>query len=253
MMDPMHGSLIAAGIAMVILVFAMPLLMTKFQMNAFAHLFPDSLPALMDVLEDGPLHISSAPSAAQPVDGIAPPTRLRLLTTISCAIFPSVIFLRNSCQTERHKADSQRLRRLDINATLKEGTMGLGRILVVDDEAHIRATVNMVLSKAGYDVVEAENGERGIHAITSGDNSLMVDMILCDMQMPKIDGVGAITHFQAQFPSVPVVVMTGHPDVQAATKLMKQGVKDYLIKPIEKEKLLAVVGEAVKERVRSKN
>lgn len=130
--------------------------------------------------------------------------------------------------------------------------MGLGRILVVDDEAHIRTTVNMVLTKAGYDVVEAENGEKGIQEITSGDNSLMVDMILCDMQMPKIDGVGAITHFQAQFPSVPVVVMTGHPDVQAATKLMKQGVKDYLVKPIEKDKLLAVVGEAVKERVLSK-
>jgi two-component system chemotaxis response regulator CheY len=130
--------------------------------------------------------------------------------------------------------------------------MGLGRILVVDDEAHIRTTVNMVLTKAGYDVVEAENGENGIQAITSGDNSLMVDMILCDMQMPKIDGVGAIAHFQAQFPSVPVVVMTGHPDVQAATKLMKQGVKDYLVKPIEKDKLLAVVGEAVKERVLSK-
>jgi two-component system chemotaxis response regulator CheY len=130
--------------------------------------------------------------------------------------------------------------------------MGLGRILVVDDEAHIRTTVNMVLTKAGYDVVEAENGEKGIQEITSGDNSLMVDMILCDMQMPKIDGVGAIAHFQAQFPSVPVVVMTGHPDVQAATKLMKQGVKDYLVKPIEKDKLLAVVGEAVKERVLSK-
>jgi two-component system chemotaxis response regulator CheY len=130
--------------------------------------------------------------------------------------------------------------------------MGLGRILVVDDEAHIRTTVNMVLTKAGYDVVEAENGEKGIQTITSGDNSLMVDMILCDMQMPKIDGVGAIAHFQAQFPSVPVVVMTGHPDVQAATKLMKQGVKDYLVKPIEKDKLLAVVGEAVKERVLSK-
>ncbi len=127
--------------------------------------------------------------------------------------------------------------------------MGLGRILVVDDEAHIRTTVKMVLTKAGYDVVEAEDGERGIQAIKTGDNPLMVDMILCDMQMPKIDGVGAIAHFRAQFPSVPVVVMTGHPDVQAAAKLMKQGVKDYLVKPIEKEKLLAVVEETVKQHV----
>jgi two-component system chemotaxis response regulator CheY len=125
--------------------------------------------------------------------------------------------------------------------------MGLGRVLVVDDEAHIRTTIKMVLTKAGYDVVEAEDGEKGIQAITSDDNPLMVDMILCDMQMPKIDGVGAIAHFLSQFPSVPIVVMTGHPDIQAATKLMKQGITDYLVKPIEKDKLLAVTEEAVKK------
>ena len=130
--------------------------------------------------------------------------------------------------------------------------MGLGRILVVDDEAHIRSTVKMVLSKAGYDVVEAEDGEKGIKAITANDNAFMVDMILCDMQMPNIDGVGAITHFRDQFPSVPVVVMTGHPDVQSATKLMKQGVMDYLVKPIEKDKLLTVVEDTVKKRIQSK-
>jgi two-component system chemotaxis response regulator CheY len=134
-------------------------------------------------------------------------------------------------------------------ATLKEGIMGLGRVLVVDDEAHIRTTVKMALTKAGYDVVEAEDGEKGIQKIKSDDNPLMVDMILCDMQMPKIDGAGAIAHFLEQFPSVPIVVMTGHPDIQTATKLMKQGVKDYLVKPIEKEKLLAVVEDAVKQHV----
>jgi two-component system, chemotaxis family, chemotaxis protein CheY len=138
-------------------------------------------------------------------------------------------------------------------ATFKEGVMGLGRVLVVDDEAHIRTTVRMALTKAGYDVVEAEDGEKGIQAIKSDDNPLMVDMILCDMQMPKIDGVGAISYFLQQFPSVPVVVMTGHPDVNAATKLMKQGVKDYLVKPIEKEKLLAVVAETVKQHVMFKD
>ena len=130
--------------------------------------------------------------------------------------------------------------------------MGLGRILVVDDEAHIRSTVKMVLTRAGYDVVEAEDGEKGIKAITANDNAFMVDMILCDMQMPNIDGVGAIAHFLSQFPSVPIVVMTGHPDVQSATKLMKQGIMDYLVKPIEKDKLLTVVEDTVKKRIQSK-
>lgn len=137
-----------------------------------------------------------------------------------------------------------------FTATVKEGAMGLGRILVVDDEAHIRTTVRMALTKAGYDVVEAEDGAKGIQSIKSGDNPLLVDMILCDMQMPNIDGIGAISFFLQQFPSVPVVVMTGHPDINTATKLMKQGVKDYLVKPIEKEKLLAVVENAVKHNGR---
>jgi len=127
--------------------------------------------------------------------------------------------------------------------------MALGRVLVVDDEAHIRTTVKMVLTKAGYEVVEAEDGEKGIQTLKSGDNPLMVDMILCDMQMPNVDGAGAVSHFLEQFPSVPIVVMTGHPDITAATRLMKQGVKDYLVKPIEKETLLAAVHDAVKQHV----
>jgi two-component system chemotaxis response regulator CheY len=131
--------------------------------------------------------------------------------------------------------------------------MGLGRILVVDDEAHIRTTVKMVLTKAGYDVVEAGDGQKGIEVIKSDDNPLMVDMILCDMQMPNIDGIGAIAYFLTQFPSVPIVVMTGHPDLQTATKLMKQGVMDYLVKPIEKEKLLAVAEEAVNKHLSFRN
>lgn len=131
--------------------------------------------------------------------------------------------------------------------------MGQGRILVVDDEEHVRKTVRMVLTRAGYDVVEAEDGEKGIQAIKSDDNPLMVDMILCDVRMPKINGVEAITYFRSQFPSVPVVVMTGHPDVKSATAFMKQGVVDYLVKPVEKDKLVAVVQEAIKQRVLFKN
>jgi two-component system chemotaxis response regulator CheY len=104
-------------------------------------------------------------------------------------------------------------------------------------------------SKSRPNALVRSHGEKGIQAIKSDDNALMVDMILCDMQMPKIDGVGAISYFLQQFPSVPVVVMTGHPDVNAATKLMKQGVKDYLVKPIEKEKLIAVVEDTVKQHV----
>ena len=123
--------------------------------------------------------------------------------------------------------------------------MGNGRVLVVDDEAQIRTTVKMVLSQAGYDVVEAEDGEKAIQAIKADDNPLMVDILLCDMQMPKLGGLGVIDYFRGQFPSVPIVVMTPYADVKDAAQLMKQGIVDYLVKPVEKSKLVDVVNEAV--------
>lgn len=127
--------------------------------------------------------------------------------------------------------------------------MSLGRILVVDDEADVRKSVRLTLQKAGYDVVEAEDGEKGIKAIRSGDNPIMVDAIICDIHMPKVGGNEAIAWFRSQFPSVPIVVMTGKPDVGNATKLMKDGVADYLVKPVEPEQLKAVVNKVAKDRV----
>ena len=123
--------------------------------------------------------------------------------------------------------------------------MGLGRVLVVDDEENVRKMVRLTLSKAGYDVIEAADGEKGIAAVKSGDNPLMLDAIFCDIYMPKVNGMEAIAFFRKEFPSVPVVVITGQPDVQKATTLFKQGVIDYLIKPIEAEKLIATAKKAV--------
>jgi two-component system chemotaxis response regulator CheY len=122
--------------------------------------------------------------------------------------------------------------------------MGLGRVLIVDDEENIRKLVRITLTKAGYDVVEAEDGEKGIAAIRSGDNPLMLDVIICDLKMPKVNGMEAIAFFRQQFPMVPVVVLTGHPTVEGASTLFKQGVVDYLVKPVDPEKLVAAVGKA---------
>ena len=125
--------------------------------------------------------------------------------------------------------------------------MSQGRVLVVDDEADVRKSVRLTLTKAGFDVVEAADGEEAIRQIKSGDNPLMIDTILCDIYMPKVNGMEAIAYFRTQFPGVPVIVLTGQPDVQKATDLFKQGVVDYLVKPVEAAKLTAVVSKAAKE------
>ena len=126
--------------------------------------------------------------------------------------------------------------------------MGLGRVLIVDDEADLRKSIRLILTKAGYDAVEAEDGEKAIEAIRSGDNPLMVDTVICDLVMPKVNGMEAIAFFRSQFPGVPILVLTGHPNIENASELYKQGVVDYLVKPIVPEKLLAAVEKAVKQR-----
>ena len=125
----------------------------------------------------------------------------------------------------------------------------LGRILVVDDEAQVRKPISIMLAKDGYEVVEAADGQEAIEALRSGDNPLMVDTVLCDIRMPNINGKEAIVYFRSQFPGVPIVVMTGYPDVELAVSLMRQGVRDYLIKPVTKEELLSVIRKSVDQHV----
>ena len=126
--------------------------------------------------------------------------------------------------------------------------MPKGRVLIVDDEADVRKSIRLSLTKADYDVVEAEDGEQAIAAIRSGDNPLAVSAVICDLVMPKVNGMEAIAFFRSQFPGVPMLVLTGHPNIENMTELYQQGVVDYLVKPIAPEKLLAAVEKAVSKR-----
>ena len=121
------------------------------------------------------------------------------------------------------------------------------KILVVDDEAEIRKTIRLQLESTDYEIIEAEDGEKGIQALNN-ENVLEVDAIICDVRMPKVNGIEAVAYFREQYPSIPVIVLTGYPDVQLATDFLKEGVVDYLVKPVEKDKLVEAVGKAARER-----
>ncbi len=125
--------------------------------------------------------------------------------------------------------------------------MSEGRVLVVDDDPEIRRSVRLILTKAGYDVIEAEDGEAGIATVKSGDNPLTVHAIICDLNMPKMSGMEAIPHFRSQFPSCPVIVMTGGGTVEKVTALFRQGVVEFLVKPFDQARLLGAVKKAVNE------
>jgi two-component system chemotaxis response regulator CheY len=122
--------------------------------------------------------------------------------------------------------------------------MSRGRILVVDDEEDVRKSVRLVLMKADYDVVEAEDGDIAIKRLIINTNPFKVGLIICDLEMPNVNGMEAIAYFRQEFPSVPIIVLTGYPMLAGAIDLFKQGIVDYLEKPISPEKLTQAVHKA---------
>jgi DNA-binding NtrC family response regulator len=124
-------------------------------------------------------------------------------------------------------------------------SMSLGRVFIIDDEEHVRKTVGLALKQGGYEVLEATDGEDAAATIQSG---LSVQAIICDIAMPKVNGHDLIVFIRAKLPSVPIIVLTGHPDVQGAAALFKLGVVDYLIKPAQAQTLLEAVRRAIGEQ-----
>jgi two-component system chemotaxis response regulator CheY len=121
-------------------------------------------------------------------------------------------------------------------------------VLVVDDVAVVRKSIHATLANAGYDVVEAEDGEQAIKVMKGITDLLPVDAILSDLRMPQINGTELIAHFRSHYPAIPVVALTAYPDVELAVSLMRQGVMDFLVKPVLQNELLAVVKRAVEQQ-----
>jgi len=125
--------------------------------------------------------------------------------------------------------------------------MPKGKIMVVDDEEDVRETLRLQLEAENYNVIEAGDGEEAIKLLNSEDNLTNCGLILCDIRMPKVNGIEYVDYLKEQAPGIPIVVITGYPDTDLAVGLIKKGVKDYLVKPVESEKLLKVVNKLVAE------
>jgi len=86
-----------------------------------------------------------------------------------------------------------------------------GRVLVVEDEPHVRNAVRLILENAGYDVLEAPDGEKAIEAINTGENPLLIDTVAIDIDIKS--GMETVAYFKKHYPRVPLVVLTGLPDL----------------------------------------
>jgi len=134
------------------------------------------------------------------------------------------------------------------SAGMFSGRKSEGLVLVVDDEPDVRKVVRMTLEKSGYDVIEAEDGEKAIAEVKKGEHSLLLNLIITDIRMPNMNGIDVINYYQKEWPSVPMIVLTGFPDLDMATSMLQHGVVDYLVKPVEAEKLRASVAKAIAQR-----
>src|SRR4051812_26021423 len=115
------------------------------------------------------------------------------------------------------------------------------RLLVVDDEKNLRLVVEKEMTRQGHDVTSAEDGEAAWLLLESQD----FDVVLCDINMPKLDGLGLLRRTRERFPDPPEVIMlTGQATVESAIEAMKLGAYDYLTKPYRIGELGALVNAA---------
>ncbi|MGB8261795.1 MAG: HD domain-containing phosphohydrolase [Terracidiphilus sp.] len=115
------------------------------------------------------------------------------------------------------------------------------RILVVDDEPHVRSMTGAVLERQGYDVQSATSGRDALALVEN--NSF--DLVLSDIVMQDGDGLTLLEHIRNQQPHLPVVMVTAIHDISVAIDAMRRGAYDYLLKPFERDHLLATVARAL--------
>ena len=123
----------------------------------------------------------------------------------------------------------------------------MSKILVIEDEAAIRRVLIKIISEESdsYDVEEAENGLDGIEKIKDND----YDLVLCDIKMPKMDGVEVLEKAKKIKPEIPFVMISGHGDLDTAVNTMRSGAFDYISKPPDLNRLLNTVRNALDRKV----
>jgi len=119
----------------------------------------------------------------------------------------------------------------------------MSKILIIEDEESIRRVLNKVLIQENktYNIVEAIDGVDGISKI----NSSKFDLILCDIKMPKKDGIEVLKHVLKECPNTPTIMISGHGDLETAVESMRLGAFDYISKPPDLNRLLNSVRSAL--------
>src|SRR6202453_2687500 len=119
------------------------------------------------------------------------------------------------------------------------------RILVVDDEEAIREIVCAILEAAGYTCKQASSGMEALALLNSGE---IFELMLSDLMMADLAGIGVLERTKDKVPDMPIVMFAGVHDIPVALAAIRNGAYDYLLKPFEREQLLAMVRRALETR-----
>jgi DNA-binding NtrC family response regulator len=116
----------------------------------------------------------------------------------------------------------------------------MSEILIIDDEKAIRKTLSEILSYEGYKIEEASDGEEGLKKFKEKN----FDVVLCDIKMPKIDGLEFLERAREAHPDIPVIMISGHGNIDTAVEAVKKGAFDYISKPPDLNRLLITIRNA---------
>ncbi len=117
----------------------------------------------------------------------------------------------------------------------------MSNILIIDDEKAIRKTLSEILSYEGYKMDEAGDGEEGLKKFRDKD----YDVILCDIKMPKMDGIEFLEKAKEANPDIPIIMISGHGTIETAVEAVKKGAYDYISKPPDLNRLLITIRNAM--------
>lgn len=117
----------------------------------------------------------------------------------------------------------------------------MSNILIIDDEKAIRKTLTEILSYEGYKIEEAGDGEEGLKKF----RDKTYDVVLCDIKMPKLDGIEFLDKARESNPDVPVIMISGHGTIETAVEAVKKGAYDYISKPPDLNRLLITIRNAM--------
>ncbi len=118
------------------------------------------------------------------------------------------------------------------------------QVLIVDDEPNLRKILSAQLSRDGYDVLTAEDGEQGLQLL--GEHH--IDLVITDLKMPRVDGMTLLKRALEEEPELPVVMITAHGTIDTAVEALKRGAFDFVTKPFDKDEVRQIVAKALKTR-----